>query len=221
MVKIIPDKDGWRRVNISKGKINFSQRNNKVMPLTACQVTSMIMGLSYLGWRFPKGEYGQPEDNLRAYFTEQGKNPEIHSDLAEYTNRWLGKTAVSFSTKRTLPMIVNEIMDGRPVVVSGQFPGFPTRRAQPLGHVVCLAGCEWLPANSENPVAGPDFFIIDDPYGNTLNDWRGSGNDIRLDAETFYNWMKPEEDRGIKWGHFLKFPRDAADWSSQSGKKPS
>jgi hypothetical protein len=211
MEKIILDKDGWRRINISKGKINFSQRNNEIMPLQTCQVTSMVMGLSYIGWEFPKGEYEQPEDNLKAYFTKQGKNPEIHADLAEYTNRWIGKIAVSFSTKRMMSQIINEIVEGRPVVMSGQFPGFPNRRVQPLGHIVCLVGCEWQPSNAENPVASPDFFIIDDPYGNTMNDWKGSGNDIRLDAGTFYDWMKPEKDQGIKWGHFLKCPHDAVD----------
>jgi hypothetical protein len=211
MKNIILDTDGWRRINISKGKVNFSQRNNRLYALQTCQVTSMVMGLSYLGWKFPEGEYEQPEDNLKAYFMEQGKNPEIHADLAEYTNRWLGKTAVSFSTDRTIPRIVNEVVEDRPVIMSGQFPGFPTRRAQPLGHVVCLVGCEWQPANAENPVAAPDFFIIDDPYGDTLNDWKGSGNDIRLDAETFYNWMKPEKDRGVKWGHFLKIPAEAKE----------
>jgi hypothetical protein len=214
MAKIILDNDGWRRINISKEKMNFSQRNNKLMPLVTCNVTSMVMGLSYLGWKFPEGKYEQPEDNLKAFFMEQEKNPEIHADLAEYTNRWLGKTAASFSTKRTLSQIVNEIVEGRPVVMSGTFPGFPTRRNQPLGHIVCLVGCEWRPASAENPVDSPDFFIIDDPYGNSLNDWKGSGNDIKLDAETFYNWMKPAKDRGIKWGHFLKTPKDAADWTS-------
>jgi hypothetical protein len=209
MTKIILDKDGWRRINVSKGKINFSQRNNKILPAITCQVTSMVMGLSYIGWKFPEGKYEQPEDNLKAYFMEQGKNPEIHADLAEYTNKWLGKKAVSFSTGRTVTQIINEIVEGRPVVVSGQFPGFPTQRTKPLGHVVCLVGCEWLPANAENPVASPDFYIIDDPYGNTLNDWKGSGNDIRLDAGTFYNWMKPEKNLSVKWGHFLKFPNDA------------
>jgi hypothetical protein len=208
MAKIILDKDGWRRINVSNGKANFSQRNNKIMPLETCNVTSMVMGLSYIGWNFPEGKYEQPEDNLKAYFMEQGKNSEIHADLAEYTNRWLGKAAVSFSTKRTLPQIINEITEGRPVIMSGQFPGFPTLRARPLGHVICLVGCEWQPANAENPVANPDFFIIDDPYGNTLNDWKGSGNDIRLDAGTFYSWMKPEKDQGVKWGHFLKRPSD-------------
>jgi hypothetical protein len=218
MANIILDKDGWRRINVSKGQMNFSQRNNKIMPLVTCQVTSMVMGLSYIGWKFPEGKYEQPEDNLKAYFMEQGKNPEIHADLAEYTNRWLGKVAVSFSTKRMMPQIVNEVVKGRPVVMSGQFPGFPTRRTQPLGHVVCLVGCKWQPANAENPVASPDFFIIDDPYGDTLNDWKGSGNDIRLDAETFYNWMKPERDKGIKWGHFLKLPDEAVDWAPPSKK---
>jgi hypothetical protein len=211
MAKTILDKDGWRKINVSKGKMNFSQRNNKLMPLVTCNVTSMVMGLFYLGWEFPKGKYEQPEDNLKAYFMAQGKNPEIHADLAEYTNRWLGKGAVSFSTKRTMPQIINEIVGDRPVIISGQFPGFPTRRTQPLGHIVCLVGCEWQPANAGNPAASPDFFIIDDPYGDTLNDWKGSGNDIRLDAEIFYNWIKPEKDQGVKWGHFLKFPDDADD----------
>jgi hypothetical protein len=178
----------------------------------------MVMGLSYLGWEFPKGKYEQPEDNLKAFFMEHGKNPEIHADLAEYTNQWLGKTAVSFSTKRTIPQIINEIIEYRPIIISGQFPGFPTRRSQPLGHVVCLVGCEWQPANAGNPCASPDFFIIDDPYGDTLNDWKGSGNDIRLDAEVFCNWMKPEKDRGIKWGHFLKTPGDAVDYVASSKK---
>jgi hypothetical protein len=213
MAKIILDKDGWRRINVSKGKTNFSQRNNEVMPLISCNVTSMVMGLSYLGWEFPAGKYKQPEDNLRTCFMEQGKNPEIHADLAEYTNRWLGKTAVSFSTRRMVSQIVNEVAEGRPVVISGQFPGFPTRRSHPLGHIVCLVGCEWQPASAENPVASPDYFVIDDPYGDTLNDWKGSGNDIRLDAGTFYNWLKPEKDQGIKWGHFLKAPGDADAWT--------
>jgi hypothetical protein len=219
MANIILDKDGWRRINVSKGKLNFSQRNNKIMPFSTCQVTSMVMGLSYIGWEFPKGKYEQPEDNLKAYFMEQEKNPEIHDDLAEYTNRWLGKIAVSFSTKRMMSQIVNEIVEGRPVVMSGQFPGFPTRRIKPLGHIVCLVGCEWQPANAKNPVANPDFFIIDDPYGDTLNDWKGSGNDIRLDAGTFFNWMKPEKDQGVKWGHFLKLPNDAIDWIPPSKKR--
>jgi hypothetical protein len=219
MAKIILDKDGWRRINVSKGKVNFSQRNNKIMPLVTCQVTSMVMGLSYLGWKFPEGNYEQPEDNLKAYFMEQGKNPEIHADLAGYTNQWLGKVAVSFSTQRTLPQIVNEVVNGYPVIMSGQFPGFPTRRNLPLGHVVCLVGCEWQPTHAENPVATPDFFIIDDPYGDTMNDWKGSGNDIKLDAQTFFNWLKPEKNESVKWGHFLKLPEDAVKWTPPSKSK--
>jgi hypothetical protein len=213
MSKITLDKDGWRRINVSKEKVNFSQRNNALEPLISCNVTSMVMGLSYLKWKFPEGKYEQPEDNLRAFLKRQRKNPENHAELSEYTNRWLGKLAASFSTQRLMSQVVNEIMNGRPVIMSGNFPGFPTRRNKPLGHIVCLVGCEWQPANAENLVSSPDFFIIDDPYGDTLNDWKGSGNDIRLTAEVFYRWMKPEMDHGIKWGHFLKSPEDAADWT--------
>jgi hypothetical protein len=67
-------------------------------------------------------------------------------------------------------------------------------------------------------VATPDFFIIDDPYGNTLNDWKGSGNDIKLNAETFFSWLKPERERGIKWGHFLTRPDEAVDWKAPAKK---
>lgn len=67
---------------------NYSQRNNElVFPnpkkypkaqytsswKNMCNVTSMVMGLSYSGWIFPSGIYKQPEDNL-GYFILTDKN---------------------------------------------------------------------------------------------------------------------------------------------------
>jgi hypothetical protein len=189
-----------KSVNISEGKVNYSQRNNLVKPGESCNVTSMVMALSYLGCVFPSGKYGQPEDNLRAFIEASGKNPENHYDLSECTNRWMGKQVTAFSTSRKIDRIFSELLDGRPVVLSGSFPGYPTRKPKPLGHIVCLVGAEWEGDSRAGP---PDSVVIDDPYGNTLRNWQGSGNDVKLDYRKFIDWFKPAGDSDVKWGHFF------------------
>ena len=60
-------------MNISDGKENYSQRNNKytwhrnnrrIASFGECNVTSMCMMLDYNGIIMPRGIYHQPEDNL-------------------------------------------------------------------------------------------------------------------------------------------------------------
>jgi hypothetical protein len=160
----------------------------------------MVMALDYLGHSFPKGEHEQPEDNLRSFIENGGKNPENHYDLSEMTNRWMGREVTKFNTARKINDILAEILDGRPVVISGTFPGFPTKKAKPLGHIVCLVGAEWPGRNWIGP---PDSVIWDDPYGNTLNDWKGTGNDVKLDYQKFIDWIKPAGNVSVKWGHFF------------------
>ncbi|MDR2150147.1 MAG: C39 family peptidase [Spirochaetaceae bacterium] len=173
--------------------------------MESCNVTAMIMALSYLGYTFPKGNYEQPEDNLREFIETAEKNPENHYELSEYTNRWIGKTVTSFSTNRLITTIFKELIDGRPVVVSGTFPGFPTRRQKPLGHIVCLVGAEWEDAeyHGTETTAQPVRVIWDDPYGNTMEDWRSSGNDIVVNYQFFREWLKPVNNEKVKWGHFF------------------
>lgn len=187
-------------INVSDGKINFSQRNNLIKPFESCNVTSMIMALSYMGFTLPKGDYDQPEDNLRAFINANGKNPENHYELSEYTNRWIGREVTKFSTERKISDILAELLAGRPVVISGTFPGYPTKKEKPLGHIVCMVGAEW---RGDNWIGPPDSIVWDDPYGNTLNDWQGSGNDIKLDYKKFIGWIKPVGDGYVKWGHFF------------------
>jgi hypothetical protein len=187
-------------VNVSAGKINYSQRNNLKKPLESCNVTSMVMALDYLGYQFPKGRYGQPEDNLREFIEAGGKNPENHYDLSEMTNRWMGKKVTAFSTERPIDGIFGELIAGRPAVVSGTFPGFPAKRPKPLGHIVCLVGAEWEGADT---AARPLRVIWDDPYGNTMEDWRSGGNDITADYRFFREWLKPVNNDIVKWGHFF------------------
>jgi hypothetical protein len=188
-------------VNVSAEFPNYSQKNNIVKPYESCNVTSMVMAISYRRYFFPAGQYDQPEDNLRAFIESLGRNPENHYDLSECTNLWMGRRVTEFSVSRKISLIFSELLNGRPVVLSGTFPGYPTRRPAPLGHIVCLVGAEW-PDNSCDGL--PDSIIIDDPYGNTLRDWQGSGNDVKLDYRKFIDWFKPAGDSDVKWGHFFK-----------------
>jgi hypothetical protein len=157
------------------------------------------MAIDYLGIPFPKGNYEQPEDNLR-YFIEtvHGEAPTNHYPLSEFTNKWLGRKVTYFSTSVPVKDIINDLKKNLPVVLSGTFPGYPNKLAEPLGHIVTLVGAVW---DGNDEKKDPDQFIIDDPYGNTLDNWRGSGNDVYLPLNLFIEWMKPINVRTVKWAH--------------------
>jgi len=211
-------------INVSEGRMNFSQRNNERDPHNACNVTSMVMALAYLDYVFPKGKYDQPEDNLHDHISNNpecvkhysdfvSKNPwaagippmQIHDILSWCTNHWIGKQVTSFSTNRSTPTIFAELRSGKPIVLSGDFPFVTSKGVRTtLGHIVVLVGAEWNEGNSGNP----DRVIIDDPYGNTLNNFQGSGNDVVLSWDQFVKWIKPHNSTAIKWGHFFKNPTE-------------
>ena len=69
-------------MNVSDGKENYSQRNNKyiwnrnirrIASFSMCNVTSMCMMLDYNGVKLPTGEYKQPEDNLAKFIMTSKK----------------------------------------------------------------------------------------------------------------------------------------------------
>lgn len=192
------------RINVSEGKLNLSQRNNERDPFNTCNVTSMIMALDYLGYDFPEGKYKNPVDNFHFFMTEQNLRPTWHFELSRATNLWMDKKVTDFATGRSINAIFNELKNDRPVVLSGDFPGYPTVRTTPLGHIVVLVGAEWDSAESENPKS----IIIDDPYGDTLDDWRGCGNDIVLSWDQFIAWFKDRDSTTTKWGHFFRKPAE-------------
>jgi len=164
-------------INISAGKLNWTQRNNKRDPHNTCNVTSMVMALDYLGYDFPVGEYERPMDNLHLYMTAKKLRPWIHDELSQATNEWMGQNVTDFSTERPIPNIINELKNDKPVVLSGDFPFIDSKgNATTLGHIVVLVGAEWDKVN----IGYPRSVIIDDPYGNTLNNFKGSGNDVIL-----------------------------------------
>lgn len=195
-------KNGVLYVNVSVGKANFGQRNNeidwhnknaKINKNTTCNVTSMVMGLSYMGYVFPKDcKYSQPEDALANFIIKSSKvdnyykehmpvmykdykkgakdcyTPnEVHQVLAEATNMWLGCSAVNFSTERKISDIIKELLHDRPVIISGKFCG--------LNHIVCLVGAKFR-VSSDNVESAvdeiirnnlkPASWVIDDPWGN-------------------------------------------------------
>jgi hypothetical protein len=176
---------------VREGWDYYSQRNNEIDPLISCQVTAMIQALDMLGRTFPKGEHQQPEDNLRAFLKSKGINPEAHYELSRGVNDWIGERATIFSTEVSVAVLKKEINEGRPAVLSGTFPGCPAKRPKPLGHIVTLAGY------------GEEGADIIDPYGDTLNDWKGSGKKVLLDWKRFNDWIKPAGNEKYKWAHLF------------------
>lgn len=195
-----------KTINVSEGKENFSQRNNEVNPFSSCNTTSLTMGTSYIPelWElfinspiYKKYErFSQPEDRLQQYMLDNKLEPQNHYDLMRAYNQFIGREADFFSTAVPFRELVDELLAGRPWVGSGTFPGHPTVKKAPLGHIVCVVGI-----NYEDDPYFPIEMIVDDPYGNTMNDWQGSGNDVLIPWDLFVKWMKPCGDPNVFWAH--------------------
>jgi hypothetical protein len=202
--------------NISKGKDNYSQRNNKVRPFSSCNTTSLTMATSYIDglWSmfinspyFLKYKYfEQPEDRLQQALLDWGLEPTNHYQLMEGYNRFIGLEIDSFSLSAPFRDLIGLILEGRPWVGSGDFPGYPkinidskTGKPKPLGHIVCIVGMVY-----ETDPYSPSAMIIDDPYGDTMNNWQGSGNDEKIPIDLFVNWMKPLKVPNKFWAHIFR-----------------
>ena len=134
-INFLPNKleQKMRTYNVSKDKVNYSQRNNEVNPNKSCNTTSMVMAASYMPevWNlFTNSElykkysqkFKQPEDCLQQYMLDVGLRPTFHDDLAKAFNQFVGKKVASFSMGMPLATMVKELKEGRPVVISGDFP---------------------------------------------------------------------------------------------------
>jgi hypothetical protein len=200
-------------VNVSRGRINYNQRNNEVRPFSSCNTTSLTMGTSYIEklWQifinspvFAKyKQFRQEEDRLQQSLLDWGLDPTNHYDLVKGYNRFMGGDYDFFNVNTKFSALVDDLMNGKPWVGSGTFPGYPdlninkkTGKPDPLGHIVCVVGIVY-----ESDPLNPFEMIIDDPYGNTLNNWKGSGNDVRVPWELFVKWMKPVNDPNVFWAH--------------------
>jgi len=221
-------------INLSEGKANYSQRNNKVRPMATCNTTSMIMGLIYSGIKLPIIPNGiQPEDALTKFLLEDqrvddyykkmhlaeyqkyissGKNPnksyppnELHVVLAYGTNLWVGQQVVTFSFNATINQILFSLVKGKAVVQSGFWSG--------LNHITCIVGFETDQENIKEVKTPNDIdlskvknIIMDDPFGDYKTGYKVQlGNDIIVPYKDYMSFTKP---LGLlnKWAHFISNP---------------
>jgi hypothetical protein len=193
-------------INVSEWKPNYSQRNNLVRPLSSCNTTSMVMATSYMDklWSIylqspyyaKYKQFEQPEDKLQQAMLDWGLDPTVHADLMAGYNKFMGRPIDRFSTLCKFSDLAADLISGKPWVGSGTFLGHPVLGAKPLGHIVCVVGLVY-----EVDPLFPQEVIIDDPYGDTLHNWKGSGNDVHIPWDLFVAWMKPVGNPDIFWAH--------------------
>jgi hypothetical protein len=128
---------------------------------------------------------------------------EIHSLLSYATNLWVQDTVTTFTTKGDFKQLLcaSLVENSRPLVVSGSFPMSNGNR---FNHIVTVTGVLY---DEDNPTwkSTPLQIKIDDPNGNPLKDWTGSGNDIMLDWDFCVKNLKPLNSENEKWVHvFIK-----------------
>jgi hypothetical protein len=151
-------------------------------------------------------QFEQPEDRLQQALLDWGLEPTNHYNLMEGYNRFMGREIDFFSTSVPFRELVDDLISGRPWVGSGTFPGYPklnvnskTGKPEALGHIVCVVGMEY-----DTDYYSPSAMIVDDPYGDTMNNWQGSGNDVKIPWNCFVHWMKPIDNDVLFWAHRFK-----------------
>jgi len=203
-----------KEIDNGAGKPFRSQRDNKEKPASACNVTSIIIGLCAAGFLVdtfvPKGE--QPEDALMRFIYSDAATlkrweqidpkktippNQWHAVLAYGAGRFLASrgfdaTAVTFHTDVSIEEITAAIEAGGAAVVSGQF----SQNGKPLHHIVAAVGY------------GTDkdgfYFIIDDPWGNHKTDYKDhNGKGVKMYLPDFNRIMKPLN-ASKKWAHIIK-----------------
>jgi hypothetical protein len=212
-------------IQVDKPDDYFSQRNNLIKPMSACNVTSFSCFLQISGWlsRLPIPAGTQPEDWLMNFFQSQEAKDklhqvdpsgeigtdqpnEVHAVLCWGINLLLQRYAgaqgdvVKFGTQWNAAQdFVASLQDNRPVVLSGRYPCYSARANDiiTIGHVTCLVGVE-LDDNTNQPIR----WIVDDPYGDVHTNYQNdSGRDISLTAAEFTKWVQSVGSPNQKWGH--------------------
>lgn len=189
--------------NNSEGKPYYTQRNNRLKPNGACNVTAMIAALVAAGYAvgtLATEQYPQPEDALMHFILSDKRvdaywrriDPigrcapnEWHPVLAYGTNLFLRERGVvgndtepvAWSEQHTVREIVQVIEDGGAAVLSGVFLA---EGKQTIGHVVAAVGFK----TDEN--GRLTHFIIDDSWGDYRTEYKNrNGNDIEMPLEDF------------------------------------
>ena len=189
--------------NNSQNKTYYTQRNNKLRPNGACNVTAMIAALLAAGWAVEKlatKEYDQPEDALMHFILSDkdvdrfwrridpsGHYPpnEWHQVLAYGTNLYLkkcgllasGADAVIWNETRKLCDIIKALDDGGAAVLSGVFEA---EGGKSIGHVVACVGYK------KDDDGNVTHLILDDSWGDYHTKYSDhNGNDVEMSVEDF------------------------------------
>jgi hypothetical protein len=189
------------KINLMKDEISFySQRNNELEPNSSCNVTAMVQALAILDVPLlQSGKYNQPEDELRALIVSFGGEPTVHADLSKGVNIWLGTTKTRFTMQASPADIIADIQAGKPSVMSGAFPyKYRDGSVKQIGHIVTISGVELSEEDGS-----PKLWYVQDPYGNTWNNWQGSGRNIVFSHGQFIAYFKTLRDAGKKWRHYF------------------
>jgi len=90
------------------GKKNYSQLNNKVNPKNTCNSTSMVMGLDYMGYKFPDEifpEFEQPEDKLTMLCYTDQEVLDFYKNLSRpMFDQWIAETKKISEESPSLPL---------------------------------------------------------------------------------------------------------------------
>ena len=179
-------------INNSINKTIHTQRNNKIRPYSACNVTSFINALNCCNIEFYYPDDMQPEDYFmqlmntedswerlyEIYGRNVGANPWNFSEiLVEVCNEVLVKDQVCEIKYATIEQIKEHLDNKDVLTTSGAF----TRS----GHFVCVVGYEAIRGKIKN-------FIIDDPYGNYHKQYKDfNGDNIKMPIKDFMSIIKP------------------------------
>ncbi|MEP0868619.1 C39 family peptidase [Trichocoleus desertorum AS-A10] len=156
----------------------FSQRDNPRYSWATCNVTSIAMIFYYYGRR---SQGGQLEDELLQWCLNrygQGSQTD-NAVLSEMIKAYGFKT--SFSTTRNWAAVKDELINGRPVVMGGDFTA--------TGHIVCVVGYT------------AQGFIVNDPWGDALSGYYDTEGRKLLYPYSYMDRVAGPD--GNVWAHFI------------------
>lgn len=204
-------------VNVSADSDYHVQTNNKFIPFHACNTTSFVMWLKAGKVLFWSPPIMQEEDYFTAIMNgklswekfrdefpneyEAGGYPQYFSEMLQWgVNYMVGKKVDKFTKEGSLRLLVWELINGRPVVMSGQFTEG--------GHFVCVVGFFSLQHKGDIKtiedidISQVNEFVFDDPYGDPHTGYKNHrGNNIRMGVADFDRITNSP--RGNKWMHLM------------------
>lgn len=211
--------------NYSKNSDYHTQRNNKLIPFSSCNTTSMVMAMKQANVKMFHHEYHEQEEDALTDFLLSEESYEkmktlapwahdrngeaiyppnqVHAMLEWAVNHLTNSKIVRFTTSATFTQIIAHIMKGGGIVLSGQFP----LGDRYLGHIVSLAG-HMTDQNDITPehidTRKISHVIIDDPYGDYRTEYADHrGNDVIMPVNEFKDIFNERGSMTQKWAHFV------------------